>query len=180
MGKHNRNEIEPKISFVVIDSRSDEHPQWVVASIDSVRKQNIPVELIVVNNIGRKKSIGQCYNEGVRAAKCDLVAFVGDDDYIAFELGELLWRWFEDAKIRESNIVRVSTGMTAFNDETGDNFPINREWTGCWKRDYLLKYPFNEELKSSTQATRLYSFSLIAFNSIHFCICFSKALKSNL
>jgi len=144
-----RKEInQPKISFVVVDSRSDEHPEWVGTCIDTIKKQNIPIELIIVNNVDRKKSIGKCFNQGVQDAKCDLVAFVGDDDYVSFELAELLWRWFNSEEVKRSNVVRVSTAMTVFNDESGENFPIAREWTGCWKRDYLLKHPFNEKLKS--------------------------------
>jgi len=148
MGDNNRDEIELKISFVVVDSRSDKHPEWVSVCIESIRKQNIPVELIIVNNVGRKKSIGECYNRGVREAKCDLVVFVGDDDYVSFDYAEILWRWFNDEEVKKNNVVRVSTCMTAFDEETGNSFPLQRESTGCWKRDYLLEHPFNEELES--------------------------------
>jgi len=147
MGDSDRTE-KPKLSFVVVDSRSDKHPGWVVACIESIKKQNIPIELIIVNNVGRKKSIGKCYNQGIQEAKCDWVVFVGDDDYVSFEYAEVLWRWFNDKYVKEKNVVRVSTYMTAFDDETGNNFPLTRESTGCWKRDYLLKYPFNEKLPS--------------------------------
>ena len=147
MGNNDREEMnQPLISFVVVDSRSDEHLDWVLACLDSIQKQNILVELIVVNNVGKKKSIGKCYNQGVQEAKCDLVAFVGDDDYANFDLAETLWRWFNDEENKRKNIVRVSTYMFAFDDETGNSFPLAREWTGCWKRDYLLEHPFNETL----------------------------------
>ena len=158
MGNNNREEItkivnkkwqgkEPLLSCVIVDSRSDSHPDWVVTSVESALKQNIPVEVIVVDNVGRGKSIGKCFNQGVQEATCDWVYFQGDDDYTSFDLAELLWRWANDKEVKKQNMVRVSTAMIAFDDETEENFPIAREWTGCWKRDYLLKHPFNEKLK---------------------------------
>jgi len=148
MDSDSRKEInQPLISIVVVDSRSDTHVEWVDTCVQSIRNQNIPVELILVNNVGRKRSIGECFNLGVKEAKCDWVAFVGDDDYVSFDYAEVLWRWINDKEVKRQRVVSVATYMTAFDNDSGDHFPLTRQSTGAWRRDYLLEYPFNEELK---------------------------------
>ena len=148
MGNGGRKEInQPLISIVVVDSRSDTHVEWVDTCVQSIRNQNIPVELILVNNVGCKRSIGECFNLGVKEAKCDWVAFVGDDDYVSFDYAEVLWRWINDKEVKRQRVISVATYMTAFDEDSGDHFPLARQSTGAWRRDYLLEYPFNEELK---------------------------------
>lgn len=136
----------PIVSIIIIDSRSDKHPSWVNQSIESAKNQNVPVEVIVVDNIGRPKTIGQCWNEGVRLAKTPFCFFLGDDDYIAYDLIETLYRWMGTQLSRGMNIVCMSSNMTAINDETKNQHPLVRQHTGMWVRDYLLKHPFNEKL----------------------------------
>ena len=82
---------KPVLSFVVIDSRSDEHPDWVSDSVRSVQTQNIPIELKIVNNVGRKHTIGKCWNAGVKSATCDWVVFLGDDDFVSHDYAKVLW-----------------------------------------------------------------------------------------
>ena len=72
-----------KLSIIVIDSRSERHPEWVQVCLDSLEKQIVPVELLVIDNTKREKTIGECWNEGVRHCTSDWIAFVGDDDYVA-------------------------------------------------------------------------------------------------
>src|SRR4030066_1911290 len=97
-------EDKPLISFVVLNSRGDCHPIWVGQCCDSIMRQNVPIELVLVDNIGRKKTIGEGFNEGVKEATSDYVAFVGDDDSISFDLAEILWRWINDVNMRGSNV----------------------------------------------------------------------------
>ena len=68
------------ISVVMIDSRSDKHPDWVQVAVQSIERQNVEVELVVVNNIGRKRTIGECFNLGVEDATGEYCFFIGDDD----------------------------------------------------------------------------------------------------
>ena len=138
----------PLLSVIVIDSRSDNHPDWVNTSIKSVEAQDIPIEMIVVNNIGRKHTIGKCWNIGVKQANCDWVVMIGDDDYINFDYCRTLNNWINDVKNRGSNVVNVATYMTFFENETGKRTFKAQQSTGAWRKDYLLQYPFNEELKS--------------------------------
>lgn len=136
----------PLVSIIIINSRGLQHGDWVHTSIQSALHQNIPVDVIEIQNFDRKKTIGECWNEGVKLAKCEYVFFLGDDDYIAFSHCEMLYRWFNSDKIKNSRVVNISSYMTAFEDETGKKTALARQNTGMWKREYLLKYPFNEKL----------------------------------
>lgn len=139
---------QPLLSVVIIDSRSDNHPEWTNTSIKSIEAQDIPIELIVVNNVGRKHTIGKCWNLGVQQASCDWVAFVGDDDYVSFDYCRTLNNWINDVENRGSNVVNVATYMTFFQDESGERTFKAQQSTGVWRKEYLLQFPFNEELKS--------------------------------
>lgn len=133
-----------KLSFIVIDSRSDKHPDWVRECIESIKSMDEDnAELIVVNNIGRKLTIGEAFNYGVRQSKGDWCVFVGDDDSVEADYAQTIRRY---ASGLGSNYVCIATNMTAFNDETGDNYPMRRQSTGAWRRVYLLNHPFNEKL----------------------------------
>ncbi len=141
-------ETSPLISVIVIDSRSDSHYDWVEQCYQSLRAQTIPIDVIIIDNIGRKKTIGGCWNAGVRLAKCEWIVFVGDDDFVSPEYAEFLLRWIDSARVKESRIVNVSTYMTTWNEATPEYKKfLTRQSTGAWKKSYLLKYPFNEKLK---------------------------------
>jgi len=137
-----------KLSFVVVDSRSLIHPNWVAECLRSLQEQIDfdDYEIVVVSNTNRKLTIGEAFNKGVQEAKGEWVAFVGDDDSVERDLAFTLWKYIDSPYVKNSNIVSVTTNMYAYNNDTGDNFPMSRQWTGAWKRDYLLKYPFNEIL----------------------------------
>lgn len=133
------------ISFITVDSRSDVHPKWVGECLASLQNQDDDnYEIIVVNNIGRKKTIGEAFNEGVKEAQGEWCVFVGDDDYVEGDYISTLRKWMNRIK---GNIVSISTYMYAFDDNSGSHFPMTRQSTGAWRREYLLKYPFNEILK---------------------------------
>lgn len=139
--------VNMKLSFVVVDSRSDKHPGWVAKCIQSIKNQTEDVELIIVNNLNRKNSIGKCYNHGAAEATGDWVVFVGDDDYVARDYAYVLRKYIESGDVRNKRVVNVTTGMTAFNDETGQKSILPRQSTGAWERNYLLKHLFNENLE---------------------------------
>ena len=127
-------------SVVIIDSRSDQHPDWVQTCIESIMNQTVEVELIVIDNIGRKRTIGQCWNEGVKQATGEWVFFVGDDCWIARDCVQVMLNH------TNTKSVNVTTYMTVFEDETGFRQLLSRQCTGMFKRDYLLEHPFNEQL----------------------------------
>lgn len=137
--------MENKLSIIVIDSRSNSHKDWVDTCIDSIYRQIDEVELIVINNQDRSKTIGKCWNDGVKLASSDWVAFVGDDDFIARDLSQVLSNHISG--IKNDKVVCVTTFMTAFQDSTKDAAVLPRQWTGAWRRSYLLSRPFNETLQ---------------------------------
>ncbi|MGV8131632.1 MAG: glycosyltransferase [Candidatus Pacearchaeota archaeon] len=141
-----------KLSFLVIDSRSDVHSNWVNACIQSLMsmdKNNLSeeFEIVIVPNLGRTMTIGEAWNKGVQECTGDWIVFIGDDDYVAPDYAETLDKWIRSEQVQKSNIVNVATYMYAFNEEDGNSFPMTRQSTGAWKKDYLLKHPFNEKLK---------------------------------
>jgi hypothetical protein len=133
-----------KFSVVVIDSRSDKHPDWVLTCINSIKSQIVPVELIVINNIGRKKTIGKCWNEGVRKTKGDWVLFVGDDDFIARDYIQVMNNY---TNIDNKKVVSITTYMTPFDNNSQKSNTLARQCTGAFQKEYLLKHPFNEKLQ---------------------------------
>lgn len=139
--------MNPELTVVMIDSRSDLHPEWVQAAIRSVEKQTIPVAFIVVNNVGRKKTIGECWNKAVAQAETDWILFLGDDDFIAPNYCETLMYYAKRPEL--SHAVSFTTHMIVFREQPdGSTYRqyLPRPCTGMWKREYVLKYPFNEKL----------------------------------
>jgi len=131
------------ISVVMIDSRSKIHSDWVQIAVSSVKNQTVKCELIVVNNTDRKKSIGKCFNEGVKQSAGEWVFFLGDDDYITDDyLATIEYNIKKHSKL---NMVAIATFMTVFDNEKDE--ALKRAPTGAIKREYLLKHPFNEELE---------------------------------
>lgn len=128
-----------KISVVVIDSRSKIHPDWVQTCKDSILNQTRPVdELIVIDNTDRDKTIGKCWNNAAKEAEGDWIFFVGDDCFIARDCVQVMLNHTDD------KINCVTTFMTMFDDK--EYKVVQRPCTGMWRKDYLLKYPFNETL----------------------------------
>lgn len=138
------------ISAIIVDSRGDIHPDWVQTAIQSIRDQFRPLdEVIVIENRKRDKTIGECYNLAVQQAEGDYVIFLDDDDWWARDYSMIL----EQYAIAEPNHIAWTTCMMAYNDIEGDikrgtAFPLyDRIHRGLWRKDYLLKYPYDEKLK---------------------------------
>lgn len=139
--------VTPLLSFIVVDSRSDVHPDWVEQCIHSLQNLEFQdYEVVVVNNLGRPMTIGKAFNEGVKAAKGRWCVFVGDDDLVEADYASVLARFIKYAEENNPKIVNVATYMTAFEEETGHHIFLSRQSTGAFPREYLLKYPFNETL----------------------------------
>ena len=125
----------------MIDSRGEMHPGWVQTAIESVKKQVVRCELIVVKNWGLKKTIGKAWNEGVKLAKGEQIFFLGDDDFISdtylFDLKHLM---------DKAKCPMVTSYMTVFKENMKEAVPYTESCTGMWRKDYLLEHPFDEEL----------------------------------
>lgn len=138
---------KPELSIVIINSRGDHHGDWVQLAIQSALRQTVAVDVIEINNIGREKTIGQCWNEAVKEARCEWILFQGDDDWIAPDMAQTLLYYIKSPYVQNSKIVNVSSYMTTFNNDTGQKTFLARQHTGAWKKEYLISNPFNEKLE---------------------------------
>ena len=133
---------DKKASIVIIDSRSDLHPDWVQVAVQSAQNQTMPCEVIIIPNIGREHTIGECWNRAVEIAETEWVMFLGDDDYISRDYVQTLYNFAAE----RMDYQMVTSYMTAFQDATENNVLMTRIPTGMWRREYLAANPFNEAL----------------------------------
>ena len=135
----------PTVAVVMIDWRNN---NWTKEAIRSVERQYYPVdEFVIVANRKNTKTIGQAWNEGVKQAESEWILFIGDDDVITSEyILSLLIALQEALDHNHCNINVVTSYCTVFDSKTA--IPVyNRVPTGMWRREFLAKHPFNEELK---------------------------------
>ena len=130
-----------KVTVIVIDSRSKTHPDWVHQCIESILGQTVEVELIVIENTERDKTIGKCWNEAVKQAKTEWCFFVGDDCTLARDCVQVMLNH------TDHKLPCVTTFMIMFDGEEKVYKTVFRPCTGMWRREYLLEYPFNEKLE---------------------------------
>lgn len=126
----------------MINSRSTRHKDWVDMAIKSIKNQFYPVEFIIVNNTDRKHTIGECWNKGVKQATKDWCLFVGDDDFFARDFTLTFAVWAD--LLKDKNPTAISCNMTALGEEA--QRLLHRPFTGMWKKEYLLRHPFDETL----------------------------------
>lgn len=142
-----KEEYNPLVNIVVINSRQLTNPDYVQSSFDSIRNQNYKnIKPIVVDNYHKLMTIGKCWNEAVKQCQGEWVFFLGDDDYITEDyISSLITNYNSLPNDYKEKVVAVSSFCTIFRDsgeyERKDTIP-----TGMWKREYLLKYPFKEYL----------------------------------
>jgi glycosyltransferase involved in cell wall biosynthesis len=138
------NNSYPSVAAICINSRGGHLFQ---ECMESLQDQRYPgkFEVIVIENFKRKKSIGQCWNEGVKQSNHDLCFFVGDDDTINGEMVFVLVNTIQKAEETVNQIAGVSTFVTVF-DEKNEGYQ-EKTHTGMFYRKHLLKYPFDETLK---------------------------------
>lgn len=134
----------PSVTAVVINSRGGELFQQCMDSLKRIRYPG-KFEIGVIENFDRKKTIGQCWNEGVKAAKTDLCVFIGDDDTVNPEYVFVLVSTLLTAETQVNQIAGVSCFCSVFDGEKEGY--TNKTPTGMFYRDHLLKNPFDEKLK---------------------------------
>lgn len=134
----------PSVTAIVINSRGGHMFQ---ECMDSLQKQRYPgkFEICVIENFDRKKSIGRCWNEGVKSASTDLCVFIGDDDTVNASYIHVLVTALQDAEGKVNKIAGVSCFCSVFD---GDKEAYtNKTPTGMFYRQHLLENPFDETLK---------------------------------
>lgn len=143
---NSNGDSKPAISVIIIDSRSDIHPEWVNKAIDSVKTQSLQnIELIVLKNIDKKCTIGAMYNRGVELAESDWVYFLGDDDFVSPDFFASLTTFIERF-VQDDKYVAASTYSTFFDDEK-QKMSINTMTPfGAFRKSYLVENPLNENI----------------------------------
>ena len=142
-GDHNG----PLISVIVIDSRSEDHPDWVNKCINSINDQSYkPHQIILVKNTDKKKTIGECWNTAIDKATGEWVLFVGDDDYLSPDYLYTLATYIQRFEKNNQTIDAISTYMTTFDEDKEGMAIIQRPPTGLWRLSYFDKQRFNENL----------------------------------
>jgi len=142
----------PVITVGIVRGRDNQ--KWFDIALNSVYKQvyrnYIELDVVVLENFDRSKSIGKCYNEIAEKAKGDWVFYLGDDDHIVPEyLLSLVLMFYQMKKLHTSKkIVNIVSYSTIFGE--GHTKEIStKSPTGMWLKDYVLANPFDETLKSA-------------------------------
>ena len=144
----------PFFSIVIVDSRSDQFPAWVKKALFSVEKQTLEdLEIIVIENLGRKYSIGKCFNEGLKLASSEWVYFLGDDDYLSFDYLASLKNYIEN--FTNDQTVIASTYCTFFSDDGKEVAAFDKMPMGAYRKSYFINHLFNEDLKKYVDVDRL-------------------------
>lgn len=162
----------PTVDVLILNSRGAANP-WFVQALSSARDQEYEgCGVLVVDNNDHALSIGAGWNLGVQHSTADYVLFLGDDDYISFDMAGFLVRLAEKLRKRPelAALAMVTTGMTLVNPDnrvvaevvnygtTTGLVYMQQHHTGMWRRDWLLANPCNETLHKhvdSDMVTRL-------------------------
>lgn len=138
-----RNNNLPKISVIMIHSRD----KWLKSAIESVERQIYPnMELIQIENMDKKRTIGKCWNIGVEKAEGDYCFFMGDDDQITPDYLMCLMTFIKTVP-KKSKMRGVTSYLTAFDEEQKKQVPVKIYPTGMFEKKYLEENPFNEKTK---------------------------------
>jgi len=129
------------VTVGIIKTREKYLPQL----LHSLKLQEYPIEVKVVDNIDKSKSIGQCFN--ILADQCDTdwIMYLGDDDYLAEGYIRDVMTAYINRKTKYRDIKGITTSTMAF-DDTGKQVLTPAPSTGFWKADYIRRERFDEQL----------------------------------
>jgi len=137
----------PVITVGIVRGRDNQ--EWFDTALRSVSQQIYrnfkEIDLVIVENFDRKKSIGKCFNEIAQESKGEWVFYLGDDDHISPDyLLSLMLRYFQSAK-SDKTIVNIISYSTKFNTEI--KVISSKSPTGIWLKDYIINNKFDETLE---------------------------------
>ena len=140
----------PIITVGIVRGRNNQ--DWFDKALNSISVQVYrsfaEIDLIIIENFDRKKTIGKCYNEIAKQSKGEWVFYLGDDDTITCDyLVSLMSHCFNIINnYKDKEIVQVTSYTTLFGKNRKPE-KSTKAPTGIWKKTYLIKHPFNERLK---------------------------------
>lgn len=137
---------KPKVDIVVVIGRKK--TQWYHEMLASVQHQYYDnLGYIEIENQNRDKSIGKCLNMGVSASKAEFILFLGDDDIISSDyVASCIAFWQFNKSVFSIHAVQVGSSVTHINAESNIIGYKQESPCGMWRRDFLIDYPFNEDL----------------------------------
>ena len=142
--------VEPRVDVIVINSRGFSNPGWVKKCFNSIKSQSYSkIGIITVGNLGRKYTIGQCWNAAIARSSAKYVIFVGDDDMIAPTLIHTLVNAIKQARQLDSEVVGASSFMTMMDADDKYLGLMPNPFTGLFDREYLSRNRFDESLKNN-------------------------------
>ena len=130
----------PKVTVAVVKTRK----KYIGELLNSLKMQDYPIDVIMLDNMDKAKSIGRCFNELADMCKTEWILYVGDDDWLGEDYIESVMK----AYMRRKDIYDLQgllTPTTAF-DDTGNFQIIPHYSTGFWKADFVRQYRFDETL----------------------------------
>ncbi len=131
----------PSITVGIVQTRQ----KYMGDLMNSLKSQNYPLEVRIVQNFDRDMSIGRAYNKLADECDTDFIIYVGDDDFLAEDYINSAIQAYMRRVRSERNIAALLTSTTAF-DETGKYAVIPHHSTGIWKTEVVRKHRFDETL----------------------------------
>ena len=149
------------LTVAIVQSRKE----YINTLLNSLNLQKYPFQIDIIDNMDRRKSIGQCFNELADRCKTDWILYVGDDDF----LSEDYIRCAMDAYTKRRSMYRdincMITGAIKF-DESGRKELSSRYPTGFWRANFVRKYRFDESLKSQVDTEFFKRIAAIPDNNV--------------
>jgi hypothetical protein len=131
----------PSVTVGIVQTRNKYLPEL----FHSLDLQGYDIEIDLLDNRAREKTVGQCYNELADRCTTDFILYVGDDDYLSEDYVYQIISAYVKRQFIQPGIVAVVTGGTMF-DETGKASVTLSIPTGLWKADFVRAARFDEKL----------------------------------
>jgi hypothetical protein len=131
----------PTVTVGIVQTRNKYLPEL----FQSLDLQGYEIEIDLLDNRAREKTIGQCFNELADRCTTDFILYVGDDDMLSEDYVFQAMSAYIKRQHMFPEVVGVVTGATLF-DETGKTSLTAAIPTGFWKADFIRKSRFDESL----------------------------------
>lgn len=139
----------PRVDVILATSRGEAHP-WVADAIASVKAQRYEaLGLLVVDNTDHALSLGEAWNEAVKASTAPLVLILREEDFITADLVESLVGFYLMGKRDVPSLAHVTTLITLLDERTGFRGTVTLPHAGMFERERLLAHPFDASLSKN-------------------------------
>jgi len=136
-----KEEAIPSLTVGIVQTRVKYLPQL----LHSLRLQNYPLTVDIIQNFDRDKSIGQCFNELADRCNSEWILFVGDDDWLAENYIRTVMESYLLRKDIYPTTQAILTSTVAFDDQ-GRYSIIPHYSTGFWRAECVREHRFDETL----------------------------------